>query len=194
MPLPTIAHLRGTMPRLSQAAAIAHVPLLQHACAEFHINTGARVAAFLAQLAHESGELRWWEEIWGPTPAQLAYEPPSAKAKQLGNTRPGDGRRYKGHGPIQITGRANHRDAGLALGVDLESDPDLATKPEHGFRIAGWFWHTRGLNELADSETPEAFRAITRKINGGLTHLGERERYHRQARRAMGLAESTDRP
>ena len=76
---------------------------------EFAIESPARMAAFIAQLAHESGQFRFMEEIWGPTPAQQRYEPPSSLATDLGNTDAGDGKRFKGRGPIQITGRANYR-------------------------------------------------------------------------------------
>jgi putative chitinase len=69
---------------------------------EFEVTTPLRQAAFLAQLAHESGQFRFMEEIWGPTPAQRRYE----GRRDLGNIQPGDGFRYKGRGPIQITGRA----------------------------------------------------------------------------------------
>src|SRR3954465_5080236 len=97
------------MPRLSPARGTQLFPPLAAAMTEFAIGTPARAAAFLAQIAHESGQLRFMEEIWGPTPAQGRYEPLSPLATGLGNTTLGDGKRFKGRGPIQLTGRANYQ-------------------------------------------------------------------------------------
>jgi putative chitinase len=171
-------HLHVIMPALPPAKREACLPFLQEALAEFSVDTPPRMAAFLAQLAHESGQLRFMEEIWGPTAAQLRYEPVSTLAKRLGNTHAGDGRRFKGRGPIQITGRANYRRYGSLLGVDLESQPELAARAELAFRIAGLFWSRNGLNELADEATAEAFETITRRINGGVNGLADRERFY----------------
>src|SRR5258708_4383140 len=96
--------------------------------AEFIIDTPIRQAAFLAQVGHESGGFVWMHEIWGPTEAQSRYEPPSDLATRLGNTQPGDGKRYMGRGPIQITGRFNYRLMGPKLGLDLEQFPALLEK------------------------------------------------------------------
>ena len=96
------------------------------------------------------------EEIWGPTPAQCRYEPPTRLAAGLGNTEPGDGKRFKGRGPIQLTGRANYRVFGNALGLDLVGNPALAATKEVAFRIAGLYWRSGGLNALADSRTSGA--------------------------------------
>ena len=156
--------------------------------AEFEIDRPARTAAFVAQLAHESGELRFMEEIWGPTPAQRRYEPPTTLAEKLGNTEPGDGRRFKGRGPIQITGRSNYKRFGDLLGLDLVAEPARAAVPDVAFRIAGLFWLKKGLNDLADLATPEAFREITRRINGGFNGLADRERFYAVARKVLGIA------
>jgi predicted chitinase len=146
---------------------------------EFSITTPPRAAAFLAQLAHESGQLRCMEEIWGPTSAQCRYEPVSRLAARLGNTEPGDGKRFKGRGPIQLTGRANYRRYGRALGVDLIGQPELAATPQVGFRVAGLFWKQNGLNELADAQR---FKAITRRINGGFNGLADRINFYERAK------------
>lgn len=124
------------------------------------------------------------EEIWGPTTAQRNYEPHSAKSKELGNTDPGDGKRYKGRGPIQITGKANYDKYGDALGVDLVHNPEKASLPDIAFRVAGSFWKTHGLNELADHES---FETITRRINGGLNGLEDRKKYYTRARKILGV-------
>jgi predicted chitinase len=138
------------------------------------IATHLREAAFLAQLAHESGELRWLEEL----ASGAAYE----GRRDLGNTQPGDGKRFKGRGPIQITGRANYRAAGKALDLPLVQRPELAAYPQHGFDIATWFWTTRRLNALADQS---AFRLITRRINGGMNGYADRLAYYTRALRVL---------
>jgi putative chitinase len=102
----------------------------------------------------------------------------------LGNTHPGDGRRYKGRGPIQLTGRDNYRRAGRALGLDLEGNPTMAAEPRVGFRTAGWFWTSKDLNRFADAGD---FREVTRRINKGLKGMAERERYYAAAKRALGI-------
>src|SRR6188508_2265588 len=152
--------LRAIMPGLPAAKGQTFLPFLQAAIAEFAIETPARSAAFLAQVAHESGQFRFMEEIWGPTPAQQRYEPPSSLATTLGNTEAGDGKRFKGRGPIQITGRDNYRRYGDLLGVDLVSSPAEAALPELAFRIAGLFWKKNGLNQLADEASAAAFKEI----------------------------------
>jgi putative chitinase len=166
----TLAQLRAIMPRLSEALGTAYLPHLNAAMAAADISTTRRRAAFLAQLAHESGELRFWEELADGK----AYE----GRQSLGNTQPGDGPRYKGRGPIQLTGRANYRAAGQALGIDLEKSPERARDVDVGFRVAAWFWSSRGLNPLADAGD---FREITRRINGGYNGLPQREAYYARA-------------
>lgn len=161
--------------------------------AEFAIDSPAREAAFAAQLAHESGQFRYMEEIWGPTDAQRRYEPASTLATRLGNTQTGDGKRFKGRGPIQITGRDNYRRYGGLLGVDLLAGPERAAAPDLAFRIAALFWTKNGLNELADQATAEAFRRMTRRINGGFNGLEDRERYYAAACAALGVTVGTPR-
>jgi len=153
---------------------------------EAKINTPLRIAAFLAQIGHESDELKYMAEIWGPTDAQKRYDPPSTLATKLGNVRVGDGYRYRGAGPLQLTGRYNYRVYGLDLGVDLESNPDLARTPAIGFRVACLYWTKNGLNVLADSGTQEAFDKITKRINGGFNGKTQRDTYWVKARKVLG--------
>jgi putative chitinase len=153
---------------------------LNEAMDEFGITTAHRQCAFLAQLAHESGELRYVRELADGT----AYEPPSAKAADLGNAEPGDGPRFRGRGLLQVTGRANYGRCGAALGLDLIGQPELLEAPVGACRSAGWFWQTHGLSDLADVDR---FGTITRTINGGFTHLDERLAYWLRARKAVGL-------
>ena len=177
------------MPATPATKRDALLPFLQTAMTEFAIDAPARMAAFLAQLAHESGQFRFMEEIWGPTDAQRRYEPVSTLATNLGNNEVGDGRRFKGRGPIQITGRANYRRFGDLLGTDLVADPARAALPELAFRIAALFWSRKGLNELADRATPDAFREITRRINGGFNGFEDRKKFYDVARTVLGVVE-----
>lgn len=183
----TTEQLKAIMPQLPAAKRDLYFPFLTAAASEFGIDRPARIAAFLAQLAHESAQLRFMEEIWGPTGAQRRYEPQDKLAATLGNTEPGDGFRFKGRGPIQVTGRANYRRFGDLLGLDLVADPPRAAVPDVAFRIAGLFWSKKGLNELADRVTPEAFREITRRINGGFNGLAERQRFYETAKTVLGV-------
>ena len=154
---------------------------IEAAMAAYEINTPERQAAFLAQIGHESGGLHWLIELWGPTSAQLRYE----GRADLGNVHPGDGPWFKGHGPIQITGRTNHAACGRALGLDLLANPTLITTPRYGTASACWFWNSRQLSLLADRDW---FLAITRAINGGFNGLADRLRYWNRNRMVLGLA------
>ncbi len=166
----TAAQLRAVMPHLPAERVGEFLGPLNRVMTRYGITTPLRRAAFLAQLAHESGELRYMEELASGD----AYQ----GRKDLGNTQPGDGVRYKGRGLIQLTGRFNYRGAGQALGLDLEGQPELAARPAVGCRVAGWFWDTHGLNGPADRGD---FEAITRTINGGLRGQPQREAYYRKA-------------
>lgn len=123
-----------------------------------------RLAHFLAQVGHESGSFKYMEEIASGS----AYE----GRADLGNTQKGDGSRYKGRGPIQITGRANYRFFGRQLGIDLERHPEIAAFPSIGLHLACAYWANRDLNTLADRDLLED---ITRKINGGTNGLADRK-------------------
>lgn len=181
----TDLHLSQIMPHAAQSRRQAFLPFLAAAMQRYKVDNLPRAAAFLAQLAHESGELQYMEEIWGPTAAQRRYEPDTPLSRDLGNTQKGDGFRFKGRGPIQVTGRANYARYGQALGVDLVATPELAAKPDLGFAIAGVYWTKNGLNALADAGD---FKAITRRINGGYNGLAEREAYYRRAKQVLAGA------
>lgn len=135
-------------------------PHLQAAMDEFGITTLERAAHFLAQLAHESGRFAFVRELWGPTRAQLRYE----GRKDLGNVEPGDGFRFRGRGLIQITGRHNYFTVGRALGLDLESQPELLEQPAVAARASAWWWAENGLNELADKGNVDH---VSDRINRG---------------------------
>ncbi len=176
----TPAQLKAVMPRLPDAKSQEYAPHLAYAMLKADINTPRRCAAFLAQLAHESGEFKWMEEIADGS----AYE----GRKDLGNTQPGDGKRFKGRGPIQLTGRANYIKAGQALGVDLIASPALAATAEVGFQVAAWYWTTRNLNAKADAGD---LKGITKAINGGYNGLSDREKYYVRACEVLGISKDT---
>ena len=178
----TEAQLAQITPNLPQAKLLLYLPPLNLAMQACDVNTMLRTAAFIAQLAHESGEFRWMEEIWGPTDAQRRYEPPNALAAKLGNTQAGDGKRFKGRGPIQITGRFNYAKYGGLLSIDLIADPARAATPEVAFATAGLYWKTNGLNELADGEQ---FITITKRINGGTNGLPDRQARYAKAKAVL---------
>lgn len=177
----TAAQLTAIMPNLPMDRAQQYLPALDAAMREGDISTPGRRAAFLAQLAHESCEFRYFEEL-GDDAYFHQYDPgqPNTAA---GNTQPGDGPRYHGRGPIQLTGRANYRAAGQALGLDLEGNPEQAAAPDIGFRIAQWYWTSRNINALADAGD---FAAVTRAVNGGYNGLQARETYYRRALEVLG--------
>lgn len=173
--------LRQIMPNCAAAKRADYLPFIQQAMQEFEITSYLREAAFLAQLAHESGELRYMEEI----ASGAAYE----GRRDLGNTQPGDGKRYKGRGPIQLTGRANYQKYGDLLGLDLVNNPTIAATPKVGFRIAGQFWQLNGLNPLADQQN---FKQITKRINGGYNGLDDRTKYYDRAKRVLNKNDVVD--
>ena len=124
-------------------------------------------AMFLAQMAHESGNFKYDEEIWGPTPAQRGYE----GRGDLGNTQPGDGKKYLGRGYIQLTGRANYTYYGKKLGVDLAGNPELAKRPDIAADIAVAYWKERVNREAARKGD---VKTVTKNINGGYNGLQDR--------------------
>lgn len=166
----------------ADAAARWYAPMLGAMTAR-EIDTPVRMAAFLAQTGHETMGFTYTKEIWGPTPAQQGYEPPSHKAAELGNTVAGDGFRYRGRGLIQITGRTNYKACGDALGIDLVANPDLLASDEWAARSAAWWWQHHGCNALADGGD---FTALTRRINGGVNGLDDRTRRWEVAKQHIG--------
>ena len=202
----TRAELAAVMP-LAAKAPDAVVGALDAAMRRFEISTPARVAAFCAHLAHESGQLQRWTENLSYRWERLRqvfpkYFPSDAEARpfdrkperianrvyanRMGNgpEASGDGWRYRGRGPIQLTGKDNYRACGQGIGVDLVDDPDLLATPEPGCLAAAWFWARNGLNALADAGD---FVTITRRINGGLNGLAERREFWERAKAVFGV-------
>lgn len=170
-----LAQLQAICPQTSASRLATFVDPLNAAFEEFGIDTQEQRQRFLAQVAHESGGFVYTREIWGPTPAQTGYE----GRKDLGNTEPGDGKRFKGRGLIQVTGRDNYRDCGLALGLPLLDSPELLEQPMPAARSAGWFWQSHGLGNVTD------FEKLTRRINGGTNGLADRYAYLGRAKQAL---------
>lgn len=171
-----------TLQQLASAAGAGVVraqnwlPHIQRTLDAYAIDTTERAAAFLAQIGHESAGLRFTTEIWNP--AQVEAQGRYEGRADLGNTQPGDGFKFRGHGLIQVTGRANHAAARDRLRVkfgptvpDFEAEPHRLAEPEWAALSAGDYWDRHGLNELADACN---FIRITRKINGGTNGYADR--------------------
>lgn len=178
------AALRAMFP----AAGPRLTPFLPHfpdALAFGEITTPLRQAAFLAHLAHESGEFRWLEEL----ASGAEYD----TRTDLGNTPEvdGDGERYKGRGPIQLTGHTAYMACGAALGIDLLARPELLLQPEYGMRSAAWFWRyfKPPLNRCADRGW---FRVTTRLVNGGLNGWADRLEHYQRNRRLLDVEPYTE--
>jgi len=136
---------------------------------------GLELAAFLAQIKHESWDFKRMHEVGDKRYFQRMYDKKykPAKAKGLGNTEPGDGVRYRGRGYMQLTGRDNYRRVGRLLGVDLENNPELAARPDIAAQVALLYWKKRVRPKVRDwSNVAE----VTRPINSRLAHLEDRKR------------------
>lgn len=170
----TLLQLKEICPITKTKVLEPFIEPLNAAMDEWEIDSPQRQAAFLAQVAHESGGFHYVKEI----ASGEAYE----GRKDLGNVEPGDGVRFKGRGLIQLTGRNNYRACGAALGLDLLGEPALLELPENAARSAGWFWWSRKLNQLADAGN---FRRICILINGGLNGYADRLKYWERAKETL---------
>ncbi len=131
---------------------------------KYGVNTHLRICHFLAQAAHESAGFKTLEEY----ASGAAYE----GRKDLGNTKAGDGVKYKGRGIFQLTGKANYAIYGEKLGVDLVSNPKLAATAEISVQVALEYWNSKKLSVLADQGNIDR---ITKLINGGFNGLEDRK-------------------
>ncbi|EME70985.1 glycoside hydrolase family 19 [Paramagnetospirillum caucaseum] len=199
--------LRAALPAARPTDIARFATPLAEACAEWVIDTPLRQAAFLAQIAHESGQFRALAENLNYSAEALlrvfprhfdagqaatyARQPQRigsrVYANRMGNgdEASGDGWRYRGRGLIQVTGKANYAACGTALGLDLIAQPDLLEQPAPAARSAVWFWHRNGLNRPADARDIET---ITRRINGGLTGLDDRKAHYAHACAALEVS------
>ena len=177
---------------------------LQAAFDKYDINTPKRQAAFIGQCAHESanfkvlqenlnysaeGLMKTWPSRFSTKEIadQYARNPAKIAGKvyngRLGNTSEEEAAKYLGRGLIQLTGKENYERCGLAIGVDLLSNPDLLLDPRYAVMSAGWFWNKKGLNELADQQE---HGQITKRINGGTIGLDDRIAKTTKAAQALG--------
>ena len=165
------------MPGAASGNITKYLPWLNYWMPNYGITTLERVRHFLAQIAVESGQLKYNEEI----ASGEAYDT-GHLAEILGNTpeKDGDGQRNKGRGLIQITGASNLKALSKDWGIDVFSDPDLLETPENSVRSACWFWWKKGLNRLADSGA--AVKVVTKKVNGGQNGLEQREKFYQKAK------------
>jgi putative chitinase len=175
---------------LSRKNAAIYFDTINQTFQKYNINSCIRIAHFLAQVGHESGDFVFLKELWGPTEDQKGYErdfdfiwPPTLKdntnrkAYGLGNKDVGDGKKFMGRGAIQITGRNNYEDYGLYVSTDFIEGSNNENLKNLPFCIdsAGWFWSVHldvDLNTLADKND---ITHITKKINGGVNGLADRK-------------------
>lgn len=204
----TPAQMLIIMPHAGANIALLSSPL-NAAMEEFAITTPRREAAFIAQIAHESGQLlRVKENLNYSTPGLLSIFPryfneataesyarqPQRIASRVyanrmgnGDEASGEGWKYRGRGLIQITGKNNYRACSEALFADSEfllEQPESLEQPDPACRSAGWFWMANGLNELSDKGR---FRDITKRINGGYNGLEERESFWQRAAATLSV-------
>ena len=162
----------------AKAKVDAFLPYINGYAEVFKIDTPKRMAHFLAQIAHESGELRYTKEL-GNKNYFHKYDVGKLK-NMLGNLKDGDGYKYRGRGLIQITGRANYQAFQNSKQVtdDIMEHPEILEQPRYATKSAMWWWWKHGLNKLADSDS---FLAITKTINGGTYGLENRRKYLKRA-------------
>ena len=199
--------LRAALPAARPTDIAKFATPLADSCTEWGIDTPLRLAAFLAQIAHESGQLRALAESlnysaeallrvfprYFDTGQAAAYARQPERigsrvyANRMGNgdEASGDGWCYRGRGLIQVTGRTNYTACGAALGLDLIAQPELLEQPGPAAHSAGWFWHSNGLNRPADARD---IATITRRINGGLTGLEDRKACYARACAALEVS------
>jgi predicted chitinase len=138
--------------------------------------TKARLNHFLAQIAHESGGLQWMAELASGADYEWRLD--------LGNTKEGDGRKYKGAGAIQLTGRANYQDFANYLKKSGQEDPRVMegwtyVSQVYPFTSAGFWWLNNNMNALVDKGA--TVKEVTRRVNGGYNGLDDRVQYYFKA-------------
>lgn len=163
--------IKAIAPRSKDSVVDPMIQYLNKYMPDYGVNTYLRICHFLAQAAHESDSFKTLEEY----ASGAAYE----GRKDLGNVKPGDGKRYKGRGIFQLTGRANYRVMSDKLDKPLEDNPDLAKTPEISVLTALEYWKSRGLNKFADADD---VKTITKRINGGYNGFEDRKAYLARAK------------
>jgi predicted chitinase len=210
VPTPPWNH-KITLDQLSQVvgatAAAGALDQVNRAMELGHVDTPARQAAFLAQIAQETAGLRKLDEGGSDAYFTKMYDPGTSAGDIVGNTIEGDGKRFKGRGLVQLTGRENYTRAWIYLDLATKKDaknedlfrnldpidPSLAAKPEYSSKIAAWYWDVyKKVNATADQLETSAhekatFIKVTKKINGGTNGLDQRIEYYKLAKKALGI-------
>jgi len=170
----TLDQLALVYPNSTRKNREMYLPHLNMYMNEYGINTKERIWMFLAQVGHESGQLRYSEEIASGD----AYD----TRTDLGNTKEkdGDGRLFKGRGLIQITGKSNYLELSKSLGIDLIKNPTMLSQPEMAVISACWFWKKFNLNKYADTLD---IKNATKRINGGYNGLDDRIKLYELAKK-----------
>ena len=181
----TVQQLMRAVPQTNSQTAIEFVAVFNEWADRFGINTPIRIVHFLSQVYQESGALRYTEEI----ASGKQYE----GRKDLGNTSPGDGVKYKGRGLIQLTGKSNfkaYQESGFCVGNLMEHPEWLSKSPGHT-KSAMWFWWKNNLSAIADQDNGvnanEVCKKITKRVNGGYNGLSTRQFYMRRFKKEFGM-------
>ncbi len=176
-PGPSKEKLSVVMPRALPDKIDRYYDPLVKGMSKYQITTDLRMAHFIAQIGHETGSFLWAEELADGS----AYE----GRKDLGNTEAGDGKRFKGRGLIQLTGRANYTKYKEVAGFDCVANPGrVASDASVAVDVACWFWAKHNLNVLADRDD---VKAVTKSINGGFNGLDDRVQYLFRAKAVLGI-------
>jgi putative chitinase len=202
--------LRATVPSLNAERAGKVLAPLNLYLNRYEINTVRRLAAFLGQVIVESTSFsRVTEGLYYSSAERLHAVFPSkfptvksaegytknpeklanhVYANKLGNgdEAGGEGWKYRGRGLIQLTGKANYEAFQKATGIDVVTSPELLEQPGYAVYSATWFWHSRGLNGLADSQS---YLALTKRINAPALHFSEREAARKHAEKILERAQ-----
>lgn len=174
---PTKDKLAIVLPLATKSRIELNFEPLKTGMVKYGITSPLQIAHFIAQLGHESMSFLYTEEI----ASGAAYEGRS----DLGNTHAGDGRRYKGRGLIQLTGRANYAAYSKFAGIDYVAQPErLSTDPVVAVDVSCWFWKDRGVDRLAEMDDA---KAVTKRINGGFNGLDDRLQNLKRAKAVLGL-------
>lgn len=202
------SQIRRIMPNVKEARVKEFVKCFNEWSDRFGISTPLRFVHFIAQIAHESGEFKSMEEnlnysadgllrvfpkyFTKETAAQYARKPEKIAnkvyANRMGNgdEASGDGWRFKGRGAIGTTGRDNYKayaDSEFCVG-DLMSHPEWLAQSPGCYKSAMYFWWKNGLNQIADTDDVVK---VTKRVNGGINGLAQRQYYYRMAKRVMGI-------
>ncbi|TXD83221.1 glycoside hydrolase family 19 protein [Subsaximicrobium wynnwilliamsii] len=189
--------MKTIIPKLNWEKAEPYIPYMTSVLPNFGIDTPLRKAHFLAQLAHESGGLKYATEnlnysaqalrsVFGKyfktiEIAEAYARKPEKIANRVyadrmnnGNEASGDGWKYRGRGLIQLTGKDNYQNFAKDHGVDCVNNPDLILDPEIALNAACWYWTKRNINRYADADD---IHMVTKKVNGGNNGILDRQHW-----------------